>query len=366
MPRALLEVRDLRSTSATDDGLVKAVDGVSFDLERGRTLGIVGESGSGQERDQPGHHGPAPAAARRRSPGRSGSTARNWSALPGPGARAARQQDGDDLPGPAVRAASRTTRSAPRSPRRTGCTTRSARQAPASAPSTCSAGSGIPQPAGPGRRLPAPVLRRHAAAGDDRDGAVLRPRAADRRRADDGARRHRPGADPRPDLATCSREFGSAVILITHDLGVVAELVRRHPGDVRGPGGRVRDRRQTSSAARAIPTPGACCASMPRLDRARPTRLVPIPGTPPSLIRIPPGCPFHPRCRYTAADRRRAARPRCRRCARWRPGHVGGVPPDRRARAGSGPAVSGQDPDGADGPESHGPIRGARCAAEPV
>jgi peptide/nickel transport system ATP-binding protein len=38
---------------------------------------------------------------------------------------------------------------------------------------------------------------------------------------------------------------------------------------------------------------------MPRLDRERETRLVPIPGTPPSLIRVPSGCPFHPRCRYT-------------------------------------------------------------------
>ena len=38
---------------------------------------------------------------------------------------------------------------------------------------------------------------------------------------------------------------------------------------------------------------------MPRMDREKTTRLVPIPGTPPSLIRVPPGCPFHPRCRYT-------------------------------------------------------------------
>jgi peptide/nickel transport system ATP-binding protein len=37
---------------------------------------------------------------------------------------------------------------------------------------------------------------------------------------------------------------------------------------------------------------------MPRMDRERLARLVPIPGTPPSLIRVPPGCPFHPRCRY--------------------------------------------------------------------
>ena len=37
---------------------------------------------------------------------------------------------------------------------------------------------------------------------------------------------------------------------------------------------------------------------MPRLDRAAAERLVPIPGTPPSLINVPPGCPFHPRCPY--------------------------------------------------------------------
>ena len=153
----------------------------------------------GQERLVDGRPGPAPAANRPGSGRRSGSNGREIiGADESDDAQAARQRGRDDLPGPADRACTPSTPWATRSSRPTGSPQRRLEDGGPQARHR-DARPGRHPAAGPaGRRLPPPVLRRHAPAGDDRDGSGQRPEAADRRRAHHGPRRHRPGADPRP------------------------------------------------------------------------------------------------------------------------------------------------------------------------
>ena len=90
---------------------------------------------------------------------------------------------------------------------------------------------------------------------------------------------------------------GAAMLLITHDLGVVAGVASRvlvmYAGRVveTGP---VRDIFHHP----AHPYTVGLLASLPRLDQGGNRRLVRIPGQPPSLIDVPPGCAFHPRCPF--------------------------------------------------------------------
>ncbi|HYP46320.1 MAG TPA: ABC transporter ATP-binding protein [Propionibacteriaceae bacterium] len=153
-------------------------------------------------------------------------------------------------------------------------------------------------------------------------------------------------------MADLQREFGTAIIMITHDLGVVAdiadEVVVMYAGSVM----ETASRRElfydfhhpyTEGLLRSLPMPG---------ERRR---LTPIPGQPPSLITLPSGCPFHPRCRYSfdqcvqqSPPLREVTPTQRHRSACWLP--TAAV--DRAARHGdldAGPSAPGPSAPGPDG-----------------
>jgi oligopeptide transport system ATP-binding protein len=94
-----------------------------------------------------------------------------------------------------------------------------------------------------------------------------------------------------------SRKLGTAVILITHDLGVVSGMCDRICVMYAG---RMVERGVTDVifADPKHPYTRGLIRSVPRLDRGTGERLFSIPGTPPSLIDMPECCPFHPRCEH--------------------------------------------------------------------
>ncbi len=92
-------------------------------------------------------------------------------------------------------------------------------------------------------------------------------------------------------------EFNAAVIIITHDLGVVAE----HCDDIMVMyAGKAAEFGNTDDIyyKPLHPYTWGLLSSIPRLDEEKKERLNPIRGLPPSLIQVPPGCAFHPRCPY--------------------------------------------------------------------
>jgi len=90
--------------------------------------------------------------------------------------------------------------------------------------------------------------------------------------------------------------LGSAIVLITHDLGVVAETCENVLVMYGGNMVEFGTARQIFEGPKMPYTMGLL-ESLPRLDQAG-SRLVPIEGQPPNLLRMPPGCAFEPRCRY--------------------------------------------------------------------
>jgi peptide/nickel transport system ATP-binding protein len=92
-------------------------------------------------------------------------------------------------------------------------------------------------------------------------------------------------------------DFGTAVVLITHDMGVVADMADRIAVMYAG-------RIVEQGTQRELfydpqhPYTWGLLGSIARLDRPRPRRLAAIPGLPPSLLRLPPGCAFGDRCAH--------------------------------------------------------------------
>jgi peptide/nickel transport system ATP-binding protein len=108
-------------------------------------------------------------------------------------------------------------------------------------------------------------------------------------------------------LRTARDVTGAGVLIITHDLGVVAEFADRALVMYAG---RAVEAATVADlyADRRMPYTAGLLGSVPRLDSPRGSRLVPIPGAPPSLVTLPPGCPFAPRCPL-AVDACRNAEP---------------------------------------------------------
>jgi peptide/nickel transport system ATP-binding protein len=291
----VLDVRDLRVRFATDDGVVKAVDGVSFTVERGRTLGIVGESGSGKSVTSMAIMGLH--------------TGKNVEItgeirLDGEDLIAASRERVRQLRGQQMAMIFQDPLSSLHPYYTVGhqiieayrVHNKVSRQAARRRAIDLLGRVGIPQPAVRVDDYP------HQFSGGMRQRAMIAMALScdpDLLIADEPttALDVTVQAQILDLILDLQEEFRSAVIIITHDLGVVAEVSDQIL--VMYAGRQV----ETGSAFSVFSQPRhpytwGLLGSMPRLDIGRAERLIPIPGTPPSLINVPSGCPFHPRCGY--------------------------------------------------------------------
>ncbi len=323
-PQPFLDVRDLRVHFPTDDGLVKAVDGLSFAVERGRTLGIVGESGSGKSVTSLavlGLHRRAGAKKSARGNRLSGQIF----------------LDGEDL----LACDADHVRSL------RGKRMSMIFQDPLSAMHPYyTVGQQIVEAYRIHNAVSTKVARQHAI---DMLGRVGIPEPT--RRVDDYPHHFSGGMRQRamiamalccdPDLLIADepttaldvtvqaqildlirdlqREFNSSVILITHDLGVVAELADDILVMYAGRGVEYGSA-DTLFNEPAHPYTWGLLGSVPRFDRPPGERLLSIKGSPPSLIDVPVGCAFSTRCDYAALNHGRSETERPE-LALVRPGH---------------------------------------------
>ncbi|MFF0382501.1 ABC transporter ATP-binding protein [Streptomyces sp. NPDC004286] len=291
----LLSVRDLHVSFKTEDGVVRAVDGLSFDLERGRTLGIVGESGSGKSVTNLtvlGLHNPM------------FTTVEGEILLEGRELTTARESEMEKLRGNKVAMIFQDPLTA-LSPyytvgrqiaepymKHTGASKREAWNRAVEMLGKV----GIPNPKARAGDYP------HQFSGGMRQRAMIAMALIcdpDLLIADEPttALDVTVQAQILDLLKDLQQEFGSGIIFITHDLGVIADMA----DDIMVMyAGSAVERGSVDSVLHAPEHPytWGLLNSMPRLDSDPSIALTPIPGTPPSLLSPPSGCRFHPRCPF--------------------------------------------------------------------
>ena len=290
---SLLEVQDLHTSFFTDAGEVKAVNGVSFFLDKGKVLGIVGESGSGKSVTA---YSIMQILA---STGKivSGSIKLDGQELVGAGEDVMKHVRGNKVSiifqDPMTSLNPTYTIGHQLMEAITLHTDRNRKQAWDRAVEMLRLVN-VNEPEKRMKQYPYRVLRRHAPARHDRHGAGLRARYPDRRRAHHRARRHHPGADPGPhEVPAEGARHGDH----PHHATILASWPRcatRSSSCTPAPSVS-RARRTRSSTIPATNTPRASCARIPSASNVG-EKLEPIHGTPIDLLNMPAGCPFAPRC----------------------------------------------------------------------
>jgi peptide/nickel transport system ATP-binding protein len=298
----LLRVEDLHVEFPTEDGIVHAVDGITYEVQRGRTLGIVGESGSGKTVASLTTLGITRGQGARVS-GRILFEGRDLVALPEGELRAIRGneiamvfQDPLSSLHPLYNVGFQLVEAV--------LAHRDVSKANARERAIELLGLvGIPDPARRVDDYP------HEFSGGMRQRAMIAMALVNDPKlliADEPttALDVTVQAQILDLMERLQRELDMAIMLITHDLGVVAEMA----DDVAVMyAGRIVE---TASAELLFAGPEhpytwGLLKSIPTLSAPRDEQLVPIPGAPPSLIHRPSGCHFHPRCPYTQPDHAR-------------------------------------------------------------